>query len=409
VAVVELSLDGREAGRAGPPNWAARVDLGAELAPHELTARALDAAGNELGRERQWLNMPRPPAEIAVTLERDEGGRAVRARISWESLNGDPSRASVTWDGQVLALAAGTVAIPAYDKQVSHVLSVEMEFADGVRGRRDLVVGGVASEETARELSAVPLRLAKGRTLPSVTDLERSLRGRGSRVKVVGVEEPGPSLVYVVRDGGADEAMEKLGRRVVVPGSVRRLQSRNVWGNQELPLGMEDRIRFLWTQPQPAAGNAVELFTRSRDFGLGVGLPWLMTRVSNPEPSGRPACVADTVAVAGLHAFASYRARAVVLLLIDARDASRHSPQDVRRFLERLRVPLFVWSLDDLGGETKRRWGEVAPVDYDSAIEEAVHALRRSLATQRIVWVEGRFLPQEIELAQGAEGVELVR
>ncbi len=213
------------------------MDLGAELAPHELTARALDAAGNELGRERQWLNMPRPPAEIAVTLERDEGGRAVRARISWESLNGEPSRASVTWDGHVLALAAGAVAIP------------------------------------ARELSAVPLRIAKGRMLPSVTDLERSLRGRGSRVKVVGVEEQGPSLVYVVRDGGADEAMEKLGRRVVVPGSVRRLQSRSAWGNQELPLGMEDRIRFLWTQPQPATGNAVELFARSRDFGLVVGLP----------------------------------------------------------------------------------------------------------------------------------------
>jgi hypothetical protein len=409
VTAVELSLDGREAGRAGPPSWAARVDLGPELAPHELTARALDAAGNELGRERQWLNMPRPPAEIAVTLERDGGGKAVRGRISWKSLNGEPSRASVTWDGRALAIASGAVEIPAYDTGVSHVLSVEMEFADGVIGRRDLVLGGAASEQAVQELSAVPLRLAKARTLPSAADLERSLRGRGSRVKVVGVDDPGPSLVYVVRDGGAEEAMEKLGRRVVVPGSIRRLQSRNVWGNQELPLGMEDRIRFLWTRPQPAAGNAVELFARSRDFGLGVGLPWLMTRVSNPEPSGRPACVADAVAVAGLHAFASYRARAVVLLLMDAGDASRHSPQEVRGFLERLRVPLFVWSLNDLGGETKRRWGAVSPVDYDSALEEAVRAVRRSLATQRIVWIEGRFLPQEIELAEGAAGIELVR
>jgi hypothetical protein len=409
VAAVEFLLDGSGAGRAAPPDWTARVDLGAELAPHELTARALDTEGHEIAVERQWLNLPRPPAEIALAVERDESGRAVRARISWQSLNGEPSRASVTWDGHVLALAAGAVTIPAYDPRVSHVLSVEMEFADGVLGRRDLMIGGGASEETAREISAVPLRIARGRTRPSVTDLERSLRGRGSKVKVVGMEEPGRSLVYVVRDGGADEAMEKLGRLVIVPGSIHRLQRRIGWGNQELPLGMEDRIRFLWPQPQPAADDAEELFARSRDFGLGVGLPWLMTRVSNPESSGRPACVADAVAVAGLHAFASYGARAVVLLLMERRDASKHLPQDVRRFLERLRVPLFVWSLNELGGETKRRWGAIAPVDYDSALEEAVRALRRNIATQRIVWVEGRYLPQEIELAEGAEGVELVR
>ena len=35
--------------------------------------------------------------------------------------------------------------------------------------------------------------------------------------------------------------------------------------------------------------------------------------------------------------------------------------------------------------------------------------LRASLDSQRILWVEGRYLPQEIELADGAEGIELVR
>ncbi|HSU82997.1 MAG TPA: hypothetical protein VLR69_11295, partial [Thermoanaerobaculia bacterium] len=50
VAAVEFTLDGADAGRVEHPPWIGRVDLGADLRPHELVARILDAQGHEISR-----------------------------------------------------------------------------------------------------------------------------------------------------------------------------------------------------------------------------------------------------------------------------------------------------------------------------------------------------------------------
>ena len=68
-ARVEILLDGRAAGVLTGPPWRLEIDLGAELAPHRLVAIARDAAGGELGRAEQWINMPHEPVEAQLLLD----------------------------------------------------------------------------------------------------------------------------------------------------------------------------------------------------------------------------------------------------------------------------------------------------------------------------------------------------
>src|SRR3712207_6811282 len=74
VAAVEFTLDGAPAGRIEGPPWIARVDLGPDLRPRVLTAHALDAEGREVAQVTQWLNLPRPPAEVDIVLEKGPEG-----------------------------------------------------------------------------------------------------------------------------------------------------------------------------------------------------------------------------------------------------------------------------------------------------------------------------------------------
>jgi hypothetical protein len=115
--------------------------------------------------------------------------------------------------------------------------------------------------------------------------------------------------------------------------------------------------------------------------------------------------------VAGLEATASGSRRAVVLVLGDeTADRSRHSPDSIRRYLQTIRVPFSVWSLKGLTAQSlAKSWGEVEDVSSVDRLEKAVERLKANLAAQRVVWVQGRFLPQEITLSQKAAGIELAR
>ncbi|MDX1643710.1 MAG: hypothetical protein R3244_05045 [Thermoanaerobaculia bacterium] len=96
---VALELDGSRVAVLGEPSWRGTVDFGGRLEPHRLEAIALDAAGEELARTVQWINLPTPGADVEVLLARDGDGRNV-ASLTWASVTGlAPESIRLIFDG----------------------------------------------------------------------------------------------------------------------------------------------------------------------------------------------------------------------------------------------------------------------------------------------------------------------
>ena len=401
VASVEILLDGRAVATASPPTWEAEVDLGSAIAPHEVVARALDGDRAELARARQWLNLPRPPAEVEVLLERNTHGLATAGLVSWESLTGEaPRSVRASFNGKPLPVSAEhRLKVPSYDPDQVQLLTVELEFANAVRARKDLVLGGRTGEQAETELTAVPVR-PRSRRAPSVETLRGALRANGRPLTVVAVEEGAGSLI-VVRDSAGARGL----------GSADSNRVRVVRRQGDFPLDRQSVVQLVWPRPASYPGSAipVELFPVSRELDGGAGgLHWILTRINEAYPSVQEPKFSDAVAVAGLKAYGTFRRRAVLLILQrGVRDTSAYKPEVVRDFLKLLRVPLFVWSInaskEDLAG-----WTEAVDVSTDRGLRVAHQKIRDELESQRIVWTEGRFLPQDIALTDDAGPIALV-
>ena len=92
----------------------------------------------------------------------------------------------------------------------------------------------------------------------------------------------------------------------------------------------------------------------------------------------------------------------VLLLSGSDVDFSARSADSVRRYLERIHVPLYVWSL----GETRPpllspagAWGDFVDVSSHGKFHDAVSHLLDDLERQSVVWLKGSHLPQDIVLA----------
>jgi hypothetical protein len=417
VAAVEFLLDGASAGRPERPPWFSRVDFGTELEPHELVARALDEKGLEIGRARQWVNLPRPPAEIEILLERDEKGRAVAGRLAAESLLGPkPLSLSASFDRKPVRISEGRrFEIPLYDADSTHLLTVSADFSNGVRTRRDLVLGGHSSAVSS-ELTAIPVRLsADTASPPEPASLGGAFVKNGSRLAVVAIEH-GAAQVLIVRALSADEALGKLGRggRTTIDqtqiGAVPVYEPEAMRFQMSLP--EEDHVRFVWPRARavPAANPPAELFDTSHEFtAKDGGLHWLLTRVYHPARVEAHPRFADAVAIAGLQAVGSHGRRAVILVIgKKGADDSRHEAASVRRYLTKLCVPLFVWSLDK-SGSGAAAWQDAEDISTLPKLRTAFERFRKALDAQWIVWLSGEHRPQDIGLSEAAKGIELVR
>lgn len=407
-AAVEFQLDGEPIARLARPPWRTRIQLGDDLSPHELVARALDASGVEVARTRQWLNLPRPEAEAAFVLERDRSGRAVGARLSWQSLVGSqPTSVETTFDGQPIAVGvSGRIELPAYDPQTVHLLSAEIVFGEGVRSRADAVLGGGSDDHAESELTAIPFRVGRKGEPKSVDELQNVFEKRGQPLRVVALEN-GPAQVLVVRDRGRTEASRVLGgHRYAIPALERGLRS-------EMRLARRDRVRFLWpvARHYPDSRISSDLFDGSRDFTSEAGgLHWLLTQVYRPGGEVPAQRFADATAVAGLAAAASGTRRAVVVVLGTPTDSSRMRPPTVRGYLEKVRVPLFVWSLVPPTPSDRERWGAIEDIGSPERLRKALRALKKEIESQRVAWFEGEHLPHEIALTeQGKALFELAK
>lgn len=418
VAVVDVLVDGQVVETLKGPPWRLQVDLGPELEPHLLEAVAFDALFGELGRTAQRINLPRDPVEVEVAVAETETGRGAVARLSWGShLSGDPSSIEVTLDGRAVEIGQpGRIELPAYDPELLHLLRVEVEFARGAASTTEAIFGSRWVDRSTFGPTAVAIELLDGKRPGKPGDLRGSFVKAGEPLEVAVLEKEASDIV-IVRDHAAEEGLAGLIREPpqvttevrsgYLPDVFSDPQSVNESGKRIL---RDWRAQFFWPLSRPGSGSGgrFDLFQHSATFTEeDADLATLMTGVRAPR-SGGEMRLADAVAVAGLTAAAANRRRAVVLVLGDGEwaDASDSSPAMARRFLERLRVPFFLWSVS---GERpgSEGWSDAIDISSRGKLEKAVRQLHKALEAQRVVWLEGSHLPHEIELSDRARGIRL--
>jgi hypothetical protein len=395
VAAIELSLDGESVALLKGPPWKGNVDFGTALLPHHLVARGLDSVGGEVARAEQWINLPRPPAEVEIVPEAaaPEGSRSVR--LTWQSrTNEHPTAITLTLNGKPLKLDAHNRATlpPRQPNSPTSVLSAELSFPRGLLARKDVALGREFDDEVATELTAVPVWLRSGRELPPAAAIQGWLADGGHPLRVDTVDA-GTAQILVVRDPLAPR---------LLGGGMEAFRVR---------LTRDAQVRFVSTSGRVFSGPEIssELFEGSEPFSVsGEGdVAHLLVRASNrSERPGAPQQLADAAAVAGLEAFAAGRPRAALVVLVrSGKDASGFDAATVRRYLAALRVPLFVWSVGTPEPATIAAWGKVVDCTLPSEVDRGFEALKQALESQRIVWVEGRHLPQAITLSPAAAAV----
>lgn len=405
VAWVEVRLDETTVGELREAPWKVEVDFGQELTSHRLTAIARDARGVTVGTVTQLVNVPRSPVELEILLDGWRHGVPRHGRLIWHSVEQtQPTRVSASLDGQPLALDDGaTFELPGLAADSLHFLSAQVELADGSAATAEAIFGGAYGSTVQTELTAVPV-IAEG-TLPSLEGLSGWFESRGEALEAV-AEEDGPAEVVVIREESLREALHQISRSM----KAKLRTSFRFVGLHE-----PDAVRFLSQRAKRVSHAHLDysVFPVSRSWTVeDAPLPTLLWAPKLDDPNFQLQGLNDAVAAAGLTAAASQKRRAVVLVTGDCAASSGHrSAESVLRYLEELRVPLHVWTIEP-GKRGQRGVGFCARAEDASSAHKllkAVKRLRRTVERQRIVWLDGRHLPREIELSALARGVELAR
>jgi hypothetical protein len=396
VARVEILLDQRVIGKLTGPPWHIACDLGDALRPHELVAVAYDQDGAELHRARQLVNLPRPQVETRVALVSDPGGWPDAVRVFWEAADTEePLSLYAIFDGQVLQPDDdGLYSLPLYDPDETHIVSAEARFLDGLTARSDVTFGGRYGSQVATELTAVPI-VVDGPP-PTIAELTGMFRVRGEVLVPAALEKAG-RRVYLVRD---QAALAELRHVQITQDRIRPSHRFNSTGLGFEPVSRErDQLHFVVANPTARRGRflyptSTGIAVRTQDVG------WIVTHLSNRDSAIRGQRPTDAAAVAAVQAAAQGAPRAVVLVLSEnPRDQSHYRPRDVRRYLESLRVPLFVWTT---GPTPTPEWGETRTIGATRALRRAEKELFAELARQWIVWLEGDHMVNEVELMRTA-------
>jgi len=136
-------------------------------------------------------------------------------------------------------------------------------------------------------------------------------------------------------------------------------------------------------------------------------------RIRGQQAQPSPYRYADAAAVAGVRAASSGSRRAVILLLTwTDDDRSLRSADSVRHYLERIHVPLYVWSLGEVTPPLTlpaSAWGDYVDVSSPTKFRGAVNRLLEDLGRQSVVWLQGIHLPQDIVLSDAGDGLAIVR
>ena len=443
VAAVEVRLSGKTLATLTAAPWVVDCDLGQRPLPHDLVAIARDAQGRELDRAEQWINMEMLRTVASLAVDTDAEGRARALAVDWQSIGEpEPQQIAATFNGRPLDVTdPGHIPLPAHDGKDFHYVSADLEFSESRSSRRETEFGGIRTQRISSQLTAVVVSVDRWTGLPPMGRMGSWFLKDGEPLEIHGVDK-GVIDLFVVRGPGAQAALDELARAVVHSGFAPKqgqIATLNDWhpatffsGPREtvkarirdhraalMPLRdfapFSHKLRLNFVSPRPGmvspAGITPDTFLHSRAYAAGEGgLSWLVRR--QPPMSFAPK-IREAVAVAGTNARAGNRRRAVLLVIAAGEaDSSDYSVADTRELLRALQVPLYVWSL----GSPDPEWGEVTdlgdpstskPLKVVERLRRATIALQRDLKAQRVFWLEGRHLPQRIELAPDARGVRL--
>ncbi len=410
VVAAEIYLDGALVGTATGEPWEVTCSFGPAPLPHELVAVGRDTQGREVARVRQWINLPRPAAEVRVLVQPGVGGAPPLARLAWKTLDdAKPRRFEVTLDGAEIEVNdPERIPLPPVDMTRSHLLAAEVTFPR-VAARAETSFGGDVEARAVTELTAVAVVLRPGHQMPPLAALQGWFRKDGRPLQVVAVEE-GHTDAWVVFDQDA------AGRfRGITPPNTRSIAS-----TSDLPVQPSkggDRLFGMWAIPQtvrrPAGQDEVRgLFSGTIPLDTDVDeLRTLIFRFGFPKGDSREQQLANAVATAGMQATALNHRRAVVVVLGEApADASTIRVEAARAYLESINVPLFVWTPERrIAGTSLPGWGVPDDVSTDLQLQGAMSRLQNALRAQRIVWVAGSHLPQSVTLAPEVKDFFLAR
>ncbi len=401
VTRVEIRLDGRGVANLKGAPWRAEIDLGPTLKPAILEALAYDADGHLIGRDRQWLNMPRSRAEAVLIPRLHADGKVIGAHLQWNSAEFlKPKKITFRLDGTTLGHDSElSVDLSGADPSTLHILDVEIRFPDHVSVREQLIFGKGYTADLSLHLTALPVFVDDPDTFPPSEGLKGWFEARGKPVEVSDVEK-GKAQLVIVRGSSVDklfEALETKLKKTAGEGRHDRLSDDVVF-------------QVIGTIPTGGPRGNARLFPFSHPKTVGhKGLADELERARFGDLQFGLHRRAEAVALAGLEAAAGNQRRAVLLILgPDGDDASTHSPATVRAYLEALRVPLVVF---DVAGRSPaaEAWRPVDEVVDPLRWLSSVEWLQEDLDSQRIVWLVGRHVLSDITLGPKARGIELLK
>ena len=401
VTRVEIRLDGQGVSVLKGAPWRAEIDLGPKLKPALLEALAFDVDGHLIGRDRQWLNMPRPRAEAVLIPRLHTNGQIIGAHLQWNSAEFlKPKKITFRLDGATLSHDLElSVDLSGADPSTLHVLDVEIRFPDHVSVREQMVFGKGYTGDLSLHLTALPILVDDPDAFPPSGGLDGWFEAQGNAVEVADVEK-GRAQLVIVRGSSVDDHLKALELKLEKTAEEDRHDR------------LSDDVVFqvIGTIPTGGPRGNAHLFPFSNPRTVGrKGLADELEKARFGDLQFGLDRRADAVALAGLKAAAGNQRRAVLLILgLELDDASIHSAAEVRSFLEALRVPLVVF---DVGGASPaaEQWRPVDEVVDPLRWRSSVEWLQEDLDSQRIVWLVGRYLPSDVTLGPKAQGIELLR
>ena len=378
-ARVEVQLDDQVLAERTAPPWTLEVPFPEEPKPRRLTVTAFDTNGRTLDRQSRSLNVDMADCQ-------PPGGAPPQGATPF-FIDLEPGAAELS-----AADMAGWFKVDGKAVDVLDIVSGPVEI---------VVVQDPATQKIFDRLSLTFLRERAGLDPPrSVSDeANQELLLTAVNSLSLGAPDLGPS-----------------------PEESALREAIWLW-RQLISLELDGRIQFFWPSGPPIASlkDQTDVFPFIGPYNVGrTGLLWWLREAVKFQGELR---LADAVAVAGYQVASRCRRRAVLLFeSVWSVDASLLDAAAVRGYLRSVQVPLLV--LRDLEHESTgveadaaldpERWGQVLVLHpwrdelrgHPALLKlGAFHSrVEQSLERQRIVWLAGRYLPQEIQFEAGRPG-----